>query len=91
MPDFRISLLSFLLSKFSCFFEFSVSFFEYFLVSAVQLVSWCNVANGTVKSDGVVVLDVLFYYPAGIVKGKGCPRTDAFSFDGLVKSLQLAV
>ena len=91
MPDSTVSLLSFLLSQFSGFFKFSVSLFEYFQVSAVQFVGWCNVANCAVQSDGVVVIDVLLYDSAGIVKGKRDTRTDAFSFDCLVESLQLAV
>ena len=91
MFDFRKGLLSLLLSHFSGCFKLSVSLFEYFLVSAVQLVGWCHKTNGTVQSDGVVVLDVLFYYTASIVKGKWDTRTDAFGLDGLVKSLQLAV
>ena len=60
--------MSFLFSQFSGFLKFSVSLFEYFFVSAVQLVGWCHVANGAVQPDGVVVFDVLFYYPTGIVK-----------------------
>jgi len=80
-----------LFSQFSGFFKFSVTLFEYFQVSAIQFVGWCNVANCAVQSDGVVVFDVLFYYPASIVKGKRDARTDAFSLDGLVKSFQLAV
>ena len=91
MPDFRISLLSFLFSQFSGCFKFSVTLFEYFFVSATQLVGWRYVANGAVQPDGVVVFDVLFYYPAGIVKGKRDTGTNAFCLDGLVKSLQLAV
>jgi len=91
MPDFRVSLLSFLFSQFSGFFKFSVSFFEYFFVSAVQLVRWCHVANGAVQPDGVVVFDVLFYYPASIVKRKRGSGTYAFCLDGFVESLQLAV
>ena len=78
-------------SQFSGFFKFSVSFFEYLFVSAIQFVGWCHVANRAVQSDGVVVLDVLFYYPTSIVKGKRDAGTNAFSFDGLVKSLQFAV
>jgi hypothetical protein len=91
MFDFRKGLLSLLLSQFSGCFKLSVSLFEYCLVSAIQLVGWCYKTNGTVKSDGVVVFDVLFYYPSGVVKGKWDTRTDAFGLDGLVKSLQLAV
>lgn len=83
--------MSFLLSQFSGFFKFSVSLFEYFQVSSVQLISWCHVADRAVQPDGVIVFDVLFYYPASIVKGKRDSRTDAFSLDGFVKSLQLAV
>ena len=91
MPAFRISLLSFLFSQFSGFFKLSVSFFEYYLVSAVQLVGWRYVSDRAVQPDGVVVFDVLFYYPASIVKGKRDTRTDALSLDGLVKSFQLTV
>ena len=91
MPDSIISLLSFLFSQFSGFFKLSVSLFEYSQVSAVQFVGRCNVANCTVQSDGVVVLDVLLYDSAGIVKGKRDTRTDAFCFDCLVESLQLSI
>ena len=78
-------------SQFSGFFKFSVSLFEYIQVSAIQFIGWCHVANCAVQSDGVVVFDVLFYYPAGIVKGKRDAWTDAFCLDGLMKTLQLAV
>ena len=91
MSDFTVSLLSFLLSQFSGFFKLSVSLFEYYQVSAVQFVCWCNVANCAVKPDGVVVFDVLFYYSPGVVKRKWNTGTDAFCLYGLVKSLQLAV
>lgn len=84
-------MLSFLFSQLSGFFKLSVSLFEYFFISAIQLVGWRHVANGAVQSDRVVVFDILFYYPAGIVKGKRDARTDAFSLYGLVESLQLAV
>ena len=43
------------------------------------------------QPDGVIVFNVLFYYPASVVKGKRDTRTDTFSFDGLVESFQLAV
>ena len=91
MPDLRIGLLPFLLSLLSGFFKLSVTLFEYFFVSAVQLIGWCHVANGAVQSDCVVVFDVLFYYPASIVKAKWYTGADTFSLDGLVESLQLAV
>lgn len=91
MPDSTVSLQSFLLSQISGFFKLSVSFFEYFQVSAVQFVGRCNIADGAMEPDGVVVFDVLFYYPAGIVKRKRGSWTDAFSLDSLMESLQLAV
>ncbi len=91
MSDFREGSLSFLFSQFSGFFKLSVSLFEYFFVFAIQLVGWRHVANGAVQPDGVVVFNVLFYYPAGIVKGKRDTRTDAFGLDGFVESLKLAV
>ena len=91
MPDLRVSLLTFLFSQFSGFFKLSVTLFEYFFVSAVQLIGWCHIANGAVQSDSVVVFDVLFYYPASIVKRKRGSGTNAFSLDGFVESLQLAV
>ncbi|MDR3580063.1 MAG: hypothetical protein P4L44_08890 [Oryzomonas sp.] len=68
MPDFGKGLLSFLFSQFSGGFKLSASLFEYFLVSAVQLVGWCRVANSAVQPDRVVVLNVLFYYLSGVVK-----------------------
>ena len=91
MPDSTVSLLSFLFSQFSGFFKLSVSLFEYFLVSAVQLIGWCDITNGTVQPDGVVVLNVLFNDSSGVVKRKRDTRTDAFCLDGLVESFQLAV
>ena len=91
MPDSTVSLLPFLLSQFSGFFKLSVSLFEYFLVSAIQLVGWCYIAYGTMQPDGVVVLNVLLYDPAGVVKRKRDTGADAFRLDRLVESLQLAV
>ena len=79
-----------MLSQLSGCFKLSVSLIEYFLVSAVQLVGRCYVANGAVKPDGVEVSYVPFYYPAGVVKGKRDTLTDVFRLDGLVESLQLA-
>lgn len=90
-PAFRVRFLSFLLSEFSGFFEFSVSLFEYFLVSAIHFVRWGNVTNGTVQPDGIVMFDVLFYNSTGIVKGKWNTGTNAFSLYGFVESLQLPV
>ena len=87
MSDSTVSLLSFLFSQFSGFIKLSVSLFEYFQVSDIQFVGWGHITDGTVQSDGIVVLDVLLYDSAGIVKGKRDTRTDAFSFDGLVESL----
>jgi len=49
--DFREGFLSFLLALFSGFFKLSVSPFEYFLVFAIQLVCWGNVANSAVQPD----------------------------------------
>jgi len=83
--------LSFLLSQFSGFLKLSISLFEYFLVSAIQLVCWGNVTNSAVQPDSVVMLNVLFYNSAGIVKGKWNTRTNAFSFNGFVESLQFTV
>ena len=80
-----------MLSQLSGCFKLSVSLIEYFLVSAVQLVGRCYVANGAVKPDGVEVSPVPFYYPAGVVKGKRDVLTDVFRLDGLVESLRLAV
>ena len=84
-------MLSFLFSQLSGFFKLSVTLFEFLLVFTIQLVYWCDVANGAVQSDGVVVFDVLFYDSASIVKRKRGSGTDAFCLDGFVESLQLAV
>jgi hypothetical protein len=37
------------------------------------------------------MINVLSWYSAGIVKGKWDTGTDAFSLDGFMESLQLAV
>ena len=89
--DWPVGTISFFLSQLPGLFQFSVSFFEYFLGSTVQLVGWCHITNGAVKPDAVVVFDVLFYYSPSIVKRKRDARTDALCLYRLVKSLQLAV
>jgi hypothetical protein len=53
--NLREGLLSFLFSQFSCFFQLSVSLFEYFLVSAFELAQWGYVSYGAVKPDIVVM------------------------------------
>lgn len=83
--------MSFLFSQVSGLFKFSVSLFEYLLFPAIQFVCWGNVANGAMQPDGVVVLNVLLYNSAAIVKGKRYSGTNAFALDGFVESLQFAV
>ena len=89
--DWPVGTMSFFLSQIPGFFQFSVSFFEYFLVSAVQFVHRRNITDSAVQSDVVVVIDESFNHSSRIVKGKRDTGTDAFGLDGLVKSLQLAV
>ena len=46
--DWPVGAKSFLLSQLPGLFQFSVSLFEYFLVSAVQLVHRLDITNGAV-------------------------------------------
>ena len=68
-----------------------IPFFEDVFVLAVQFVRRSDVADGAVEPNGVVTRDVLCHKSPGIVKRKRRLRTDAFSFERLVKTFQLAV
>ena len=89
--DWPVGTMSFFLSQIPGFFQFSVSFFEYFLVSAVQFVHRRDITDGAVQPDVVVVFDEPFNHSSGIVKGKWDAGTNTLALDGCVKPLQFAV
>ena len=49
-------------------FKLLIPFFENLFSLAVQLVCWGDVADGAVKSNGVVVFDILCHKSPGVVK-----------------------
>jgi hypothetical protein len=61
--------------------KLSVPLFEDVVLSAGELVHRGNISDRAMKPDSVVMLDILCHEPDGTVKGKGCFRSDAFSFD----------
>lgn len=68
-------------------FQFLISFFEHSFVSAVEFIHRSNIADSTVKTDGILILDVLCHNPSGIIKGKGRLDPDAFSFERFMEPL----
>lgn len=89
--DWAVGTKSFFLSQLSGLFQFLVSLFEYFLVSAVQFVHRRDITDSAVQPDVVVVVDESFNHSSCIVKGKRDTGTNAFSLDGCVEPFQFAV
>ena len=89
--DWPVGTKSLFLSQLPGLFHFSVSLFEYFLVSAVQFVHRCDITDSAVQPDLVVVTDESFNHSSGIVKGKRDTGTDTFPLDGCVEPFQFAV
>jgi len=71
--------MPFLLSLFSGCFQFSVSLFEDFYVSAFEFIQGGNVPDGAVQPRIVVIRYELLDHSAGNVKRKWHPGADAFS------------
>jgi len=72
-------------------FKLVIQFLENVFVSAVQFVCRRDADDRAVKPDAVVTRDVLCHKSPGIIKRKRRLRTNAFSFERLMISLQLAV
>jgi len=89
--DGPVGTKSFFPSQLPGLFQFSVSLFEYFLVSAVQFVHRRDITDSTVQPDVVVVMDEPFNHSSGIVKGKRDTGTNTFSLDGSMEPFQFAV
>ena len=89
--DRPVGTKSLFLSQFPGLFQFLVSLFEYFLVSAVQFVHRRDITDSAVQPDVVVVIDESFNHSSGIVKGKRDTGTNTFPLDGCMEPFQLAV
>jgi hypothetical protein len=59
-------------------FKLLVPLFENLLGLAVQFISGCDVTDGAVKPDRIVMFDILCHKPPSVVKRKRGLRSDAF-------------
>jgi hypothetical protein len=72
-------------------FEFLVAGCEAVFVSAIELVLGCDVADGRVQADGVVVFDELADEAASVCQGQRRTRADTFLLADAMPAFNLAV
>jgi len=71
-------------SQLSGCYQFFVSLFKDFYVSAFEFIQWGDVPDGAVQPGLIVIRDVLLDYSTGIFEGKWYPGADAFFLDSSV-------
>jgi hypothetical protein len=83
--------LALLFAAFAGLGQLAVASIEDFLVAAFELVLGRDVADSAVKTDGIVMEDIIGNEASGVVERQGDHDTDALALEGLVPAFLFAV
>lgn len=71
--------------------QFAVALVENRAVATFEFIFGCDVAEGRMQADVIIMANVILHEPAGLVECERHPDTDAFAFERLVPAFDLTV
>jgi hypothetical protein len=83
--------MTFLLPPFAGGFQLAVASCQNLLVTPLQLVLGCDVTDGRMQTNRVVVFDKLGHDPSSVFQGQRCSRTNALFLEDAMPAFNFAV